>query len=54
MFVVYMHWVTTNQKDLCVVTKTRDKALEWIKNKMDGKRYSGLGVYAVVELEVYE
>jgi len=53
MFVVYLQW-TNNAKDLCVVTKTREKAIEWIEKKMEGKEYSGLGYYAVAELFLYK
>ena len=53
MFVVYMQWADS-RKDLCVVAETREKAKEWIAKKMDGKRYNGLGYYAIAELELVE
>ena len=54
MFIVYMQYVYNNQKDLCVVTKNREDAEQYIKKKMEGYVYSGLGVYKIDEIELYE
>ena len=54
MFLVWIKWVGGAQPTLCVVTKTREDAQEYIAKKMEGYRSSGLGVYAIEEVPLYE
>lgn len=54
MFIVYMQYVHSSEKDLCVVTKNREDAEQYIKKKMEGYVYNGLGVYKIDEIELYE
>ena len=53
MFIVYMYWVVDRTKTLCVVTETREKAEEYVQSKMEGRRYSGAGVYKIDEIPLY-
>ena len=53
MFVVYVYWIVDRTTDLCVVTETREKAEEYIRSKMEGRRYNGSGVYKIDELPLY-
>lgn len=54
MFIVYMKFVNSSQNYLCVVTKNREDAKQYIKKKMEGYVYNGLGVYKIDEIELYE
>lgn len=55
MFLVYMRYLnSTALPTFCVLTKTRDEAKHWIDLKMEGKRYNGLGVYGIEEIEMWE
>lgn len=54
MFIVYMYFHRSREKDLCVVTKSREEAKRYIEKRMEGNRYNGLGLYKVDEIELYE
>ena len=54
MFIVYMQYIHSSQKVLCVVTKSREDAKQYIEKKMEGRTYNGLGVYSIDEIELYE
>jgi len=53
MYLVVMKWIGNYGVDICVVAETREKAQDWIDNKMEGKQYSGIGYYSIVEVEKY-
>jgi hypothetical protein len=53
MFLVVIHWFNNGVNDTpCVVSETREKAEEWIDKQMEGKEYSGMGVYQIKEIEL--
>lgn len=38
---------------VCCITETEEKAKEYIDKQMEGNVYSGIGVYKVIPVEVY-
>jgi hypothetical protein len=53
MFLVMMHCFAENTDIPCILTKTRNKAVEWIDKEMEGKKYHG-GCHQIHEIEVYK
>lgn len=53
VFLVVVRWFDNIDDTVCVVTETEEKAREWIAKEMEGKEYSGYGVYTVVPVELY-
>lgn len=54
MYLVFMHIFATNKDIPCVITKTREKAQEYIDNIMKDVVYSGTIVYKIKQIELYE
>lgn len=51
MYVVGMHYMASlNSFEPEVICGTHEEAKKWIDNKMDGYKYSGLGVHIVKEI----
>ncbi|MBA4700297.1 MAG: hypothetical protein H2212_12765 [Ruminococcus sp.] len=50
MWLVYLQWVIGNQIEPCAIAKSEEDAKGYIAEVMEGKQYSGLGVYKIKEL----
>lgn len=51
MYVVGIHYIANlNSFEPEVICGTYDEANKWIEEKMDGYKYSGLGMYIVKEI----
>lgn len=54
MYLVVCHWFQAIPDTICVVTETEKKAQEWIDKEMEGKKYSGSGVYKITSVKLYK
>jgi hypothetical protein len=54
MFLVVVRWFSKIPDTICVVAETEEKAQEWIDKEMEGKEYSGMGVYAIIPVKSYK
>ncbi len=54
MYLVVLKWTTGNRDTVCVVTKTKLKAEEYIKHQTEGYMPSGLGYYEIIKVEMYD
>lgn len=54
MWLVYLQWMFGNQRDFCVICKKEEDAKEYISKKLNGMEYSGLAVYKVAEIPIFE
>lgn len=50
MWLVYLQWVIGNQMEPCAIAESEEAARSYINKQMEGKQYSGLGVYKIKEL----
>ncbi|WP_158523415.1 hypothetical protein [Clostridium taeniosporum] len=53
MYLVVMQCFAENLDIPCVVTETEGKAKEWIKEEMEGRKYTG-GVNQIKLIPLYE
>lgn len=53
MFLVMMHCFAENTDIPCVVSETKDKAIEWIDKEMEVKKYSG-GCHQIHKIKLYK
>jgi hypothetical protein len=54
MYLVVMTWISIGADSPCIVAETKEKAQEWIDKQMKDKVHSGLGVYRIKEIGLYE
>lgn len=52
MYLVVMHIFATEKDIPCVITATKEKAIEWIEKEMKGKVYDG-GVHQIKTVDFY-
>lgn len=52
MFLLCMNYTFMDKIEPIAISETKELTTEYIKKKMEGAQYNGMGVYKIIELPV--